>query len=545
MLKNILSKTAWGLYINETGICAVKVTRKATKVSVESFDMISYSECESEHAEPAKPEDSIQFKPFPVEKESQATKTLSTSTNINDLADLARNAISLFLSRNNIESSDRILIAVPDQFVLSRFVNLPNVKSKQLRNIVRFEIGKHIPIDVSEIIWDYQSFSNKSSNEAEVEVGIFAIKKESIYTFLSSFKQIENYLTTIQIGSIALYNFLLFNEDEIEPTMLLEIGQDNTNLMILCHDKVWLRNLPSIGLGEGFIDEVNRSVGYYRSLVKSIEVKFLVISGSLSIEHEKKEEIAQSLGYELKEIVLKNNNILTDEIKDKEKFKNNCLCLITPLGLAMQGISQGEITLNLLPDEFAKKIAFYTKKKVVMLSSLVILVSVFILCVAQFINNKSLQNTVNTELDTFNNATELERQYKKKEKVYNKLKKELDQISSIGEGKAFWNKVIPRIFSTIPEKAILYSLDTNWVTKPEKAVSMRIKGKSFSPRLDFIYNEIKGAFEKIVLVDDDKDIPLFDNIKVVKGSLKHATDGIGFEIEWIIKYKTFLLFSDI
>ena len=545
MFKNISVKAAWGLYINETGICAVKVVRKAKKVSVESFDIISYTECKSEHTETDKNENGIQFKPFPVEKESQTTKTQANSTNINDLADLAKKAISLFLSRNKIESSDRILIAVPDQFVLSRFVNLPNVKSKQLKNIVKFEIGKHIPIDVSEIIWDDQSFSNKSSSEAEVEVGIFAIKKESIYTFLSSFKQIENYLTTIQIGSIALYNFMLFNEDEIQPTMLLEIGQDNTNLMIICRDKVWLRNLPSVGLGESFIEEVKRSVGYYKSLVKSVEVKFLVVSGSLSIEHKKKEEIARSLGYELKEIVIKNNNILTDKIKDQEKFQNNCPCLITPLGLAMQGISQGEITLNLLPDEFTKKIAFYGKKKVVMLSSFVILASVFILCGAQFIKNKSFKNTVSTELDTFNKATELENRYKKKEKVYNKLKKELDQISSIGEGKAFWNKVIPRIFSAMPEKAILYSLDSNWVTKPEKAVSMRIKGKSFSPRLDFIYNEIKGAFEKMVLADNDKDIPVFDNIEVVKGSLKHATDGIGFEMEWIIKYKTFLLFSDI
>ncbi len=545
MFKSISTRAAWGLYINETGIRAVKVAKKAKKVSVESFDMINYSECESEDAETVKTENGIHFKPFPVEQQSQATKTLSNSSNINDLADLAKKAISLFLSRNKIESSDRILIAVPDQFVLSRFVNLPNVKSKQLKNIVKFEIGKHIPIDVSEIIWDYQSFSNTSSSEAEAEVGIFAIKKESIYTFLSRFKQIENHLTTIQIGSIALYNFMLFNEHEIEPTMLLEIGQENTNLMILSRDKVWLRNLPSVGLGESFIDEVKRSVGYYRSLVKAIEIKFLVVSGTLSIEPNKKEEIAQSLGYELKQIDIKNNNILTENVKDLKGFKDNCLSLVTPLGLAMQGISQGKIKLNLLPEEFSKKIAFYAKKKVVMFSSFVILASVLILWGAQLIKNNRLQKTINSELGTFNKATELERRYKKKENVYNKLKKELDQISSIGEGKAFWNKIIPRIFSILPKKAILYSLDTRWVTKPEKAVSMRIKGKSFSPRLDFIYNEIKGAFEKMVLVENDKEVPVFDNIEVVKGSLKHAADGIGFEMEWIIKYKTFLLFSGV
>lgn len=545
MFRSLSTKNVWGLYIEDTCLNAVKASRKGGKLLVEAFDTVKYSELDSGVKQQIKSEPKIQFKPFPVEQKKTPSDLAAQDVTIKNLANLAGKAITLFLTRNQISSSDKILIALPSQFVLSRFVSLPAVKKNQLKNIVRFEVEKHIPIDASEIIWDFHSLNNKPVPGKGIEVGIFAIKKEDVYTFLSSFQLLKDNLTTIQIGSIALYNFLLFNEHEIHTTMLIEIGAENTNLMIIDSKKIWTRNIPTTDMGNNFIDEIKRSTGYYKSLVKEVEVKYLIVTGALHKQEDKKRFISQSLGYELKDIVLTKNNVEISDLVDNESFNNNISRLIIPLGLTMQGLSLGKINLNLIPEEFATRAALSGKKKAALFSSVIFLTGALILLFGQRIQNNRLLILSNNGLDIFNRAVELESRYKNKEKVYNETKRNLDQFSLIGEGRTFWNKVIPKIIGVIPENAVLLSLITDWMTSPDKALSMSLKGKSFDPRLGFIEDKIKNPLERIVLNDNGKEIPVFEGVNIVPDSIRQDKEGINFEIKWTVKYETFLLLSDI
>ncbi|MGR3218735.1 MAG: pilus assembly protein PilM [Candidatus Anammoxibacter sp.] len=536
----------WGLYIEETCINAIKIAKKRKgQLVVEAFDTVKFSELDSDSVQKAETTPKLQFKQFPVDKEKEPPKTSTQSANIKDLVDLVKKSLTLFLSRNQVNSSDKVLIALPGQFVLSRFVNLPVVKKNQLKNIVMFEVEKHIPIDISQIIWDFHAFDDDAVPGKEMEVGIFAIKKDDVYTFLSSFKALKDHLTTIQISSISLYNFLLFNEIEIRPTMILEIGNENTNLMIINSGKIWMRNIPTSDMGTNFIDEIKRSAGYYKSLVKEMEIKHLIITGTLSQQEDKKIFISQNLGYELKEIVLSKDKIGISDLVDSESFNKNISGLVVPMGLAVQGFALAKIGLNLIPDEFTGEIALSGKKKIVMFASMVVLAGVLTLWAGQLIQNKRLLNASNFGLETYNKTAKLERRYKKTEKAYNRIKKELDQIASIGEGRTFWNKIILRILDAIPENVELYNLDTDRITSPEYGLSMSIKGKSFDPKLGFIDEKIKTPLEKMVLKYDGKDVPVFENVDIVSDSIQHGNAGISFEIKWIVKHETFLLLSDI
>ncbi|MGR3177540.1 MAG: type IV pilus biogenesis protein PilM [Candidatus Anammoxibacter sp.] len=542
----ISKKSIWGIYIEETCVNVIKVAKKGKgQLVVEAFDTVKYSELDSDSTQHVETEPKIQFKQFPVDKDNEPPKTSTQSANIKDLVALVKKALTLFLTRNQINSSDKVLIALPGQFVLSRFVNLPLVKKSQLKNIVMFEVEKHIPIDISQIIWDFHALDDNAAPGKEVEVGIFAIKKDDVYTFLSSFQALKDNLTAIQISSISLYNFLLFNEIEIQPTMILEIGHENTNLMIINSGKIWMRNIPTTDMGTNFIDEIKRSVGYYKSLVKEMEIKHLIITGTLSQQEDKKTYISQSLGYKLKEIVLSKNNIEISGLVDSDSFNKNISRLIVPMGLAIQGFALEKIGLNLIPEEFAREIALSGKKKIVMFASMVILAGVLTLWVGQLIQNKRLLNVSNYGLETYNTTANLERRYKKTEKTYNGIKKKLDQIASIGEGRTFWNKAIPKILNAIPENAVLLDLHAEWVGSQKKTLSMSLKGKSFDPRLGYIDKEIKTPLEEVVLKHDGKEVPVFENVDIVSDSIQHDKEGISFEIKWTVKYETFLLLSNI
>ena len=63
---------------------------------------------------------------------------------------LTREALDKFLSRNNLRG-DTIVISVPGQSGLARFVKLPPVEEKKISDIVRFEAKQQIPFPLDEV----------------------------------------------------------------------------------------------------------------------------------------------------------------------------------------------------------------------------------------------------------------------------------------------------------------------------------------------------------------------------------------------------------
>src|ERR1700730_16251732 len=74
---------------------------------------------------------------------------------------LTREALEQFLSRNEIKG-DVVVISVPGQSGLARFVKLPPVKEKKIADIVRFEAKQQIPFPLEEVVWDFQKLSSGS-----------------------------------------------------------------------------------------------------------------------------------------------------------------------------------------------------------------------------------------------------------------------------------------------------------------------------------------------------------------------------------------------
>src|SRR3989304_7227191 len=103
-----------------------------------------------------------------------------------DRSELIRAALEKFLSRNDI-SKDFVVVSVPGQHTLARFTKLPPVAPKRIPDIVRYEADQQIPFDMDEVIWDYQTFAQEGL--PDIEVGIFAMKRELIREHLLDFEQ--------------------------------------------------------------------------------------------------------------------------------------------------------------------------------------------------------------------------------------------------------------------------------------------------------------------------------------------------------------------
>ncbi|MBX3439116.1 MAG: pilus assembly protein PilM, partial [Planctomycetaceae bacterium] len=170
--------------------------------------------------------------------------------------ELIPQALETFLSRNDVQG-DLIAISVPGHAALVRFIQLPPVESSKIGEIIKYEARQQIPFALDEVIWDYQPLGagvQESGYMLDAEVGLFAMKRDQISKHLRPFNNAKLEVELIQIAPLALYNVLAYDELGIRPgddaaardehVIVLDMGCDNTTLVVSNGAKIWVRNVP-------------------------------------------------------------------------------------------------------------------------------------------------------------------------------------------------------------------------------------------------------------------------------------------------------------
>ncbi len=316
-----------------------------------------------------------------------------------DRNELIRSALEKFLSRNDI-SKDEVVVSVPGQQTLARFSKLPPVAPKRIPDIVRYEADQQIPFDMDEVIWDYQTFQQPGS--PDLEVGIFAMKRELLREHLLHFEQAAIEPIAVQAGPLAVYNAAEF--DGIlskETTILLDIGAENTDLIIATPDTFWTRTVPiggnsfSEALVKSFklsfskaenlkrnadtskyarqifqamrpifadlVQELQRSLGFYSSTHRDTKVEKVVCVGNAFKLPGLQKYLQQNLGLPVERPESWKRAVFLGGPDDSE-FKEQLLSFGVAYGLALQGLDLAKATSNLLPAEIAKQ-AVWRKKR--------------------------------------------------------------------------------------------------------------------------------------------------------------------------------------
>src|SRR6516164_3542900 len=106
---------------------------------------------------------------------------------------LIREALDKFLSHNNLRG-ETVVISVPGQSGLARFVKLPPVEEKKIVDIVKFEAKQQIPFNLDEVVWDYQKLGSGTVTDGfalDTEIGLFAMKRDMINRFIGHFQSVK------------------------------------------------------------------------------------------------------------------------------------------------------------------------------------------------------------------------------------------------------------------------------------------------------------------------------------------------------------------
>jgi type IV pilus assembly protein PilM len=310
-----------------------------------------------------------------------------------DLDEQIKAALTQLKSTYKI-TSEPVVFSLPSHSTFNRLIKLPPVEDAKIPEIVKYEAQSQIPFNIDEVIWDYQYVERDYAPGEEKEVILFAIKRDIVEQFLGNIVELKFNTEAVQFAPVALFNFLLKDQDIKGATVALDMGGDNTDLIVIDGTKFWVRNLPITGnditkaLQKAFnipfeeaeklklkagqsqqaqkifnavqpvlrdlVNEINRSMGYYKSISKTSKFDQIILLGNSTKTLNFQKFVSQSL--QLPAIrVQKLNTIAVGGGVDPGDLNENLATIGTALGLAVQGLEPTTNRVNLLPEQHRKK----------------------------------------------------------------------------------------------------------------------------------------------------------------------------------------------
>ena len=318
---------------------------------------------------------------------------------------LTREALELFLSRNKVQG-DMVVISVPGQSGLARFVKLPPVEEKKVADIVKFEAKQQIPFPLEEVVWDFQKIGSGTVTDGfalETEIGLFAMKRDMVNRYLQHFKEVNIDVHIVQMAPLALCNSVSYDllgkdtkpseegSSDKKCVVGLDIGTDNSNLVITDGEKIiWQRPIPLGGnhftraltkdlkltfakaehlkrnavkspdlkkilsalktVLNDFVGEVQRSLGYFTNTHRDAQIQYMVGMGNAFRLPGLQKFLQEKLQLEVRKLT-KLERLVGDDVVAAPQFTENILSFGVAYGLALQGLGLPRLQTNLLPYE--------------------------------------------------------------------------------------------------------------------------------------------------------------------------------------------------
>ncbi|MEM9251944.1 MAG: type IV pilus assembly protein PilM [Planctomycetota bacterium] len=350
------SNDAWGIEVGSSALKAIRLTRSGDRVTVADYEVL----------------------PF---------KPILTTPDLN-VAEAIQVQLDALLAKHDLRRSN-VVLSVPGNMAFGRFAKLPPVEPKQVPKIVEFEARQQIPFPIEQVEWDYQVFQD--DDNPDVEVGIFAITKERVMEYLSNFNAAGIQVESLTLSPLAVFNAFQYeaSEGDEEPpgSVLIDIGTQSTDVVIVEGGRVWLRTLPLGGndftnaLVRSFklsfpkaeklkleartskyarqifqamrpvfadlVQEVQRSIGYYQSLNRDSKLEQIIGFGSTF----RLPGLQKFLKQQLQMDVIRPDGfdrISIDGPRSAE-FADHAVNLATAYGLALQGVGLQSVDCNIMP----------------------------------------------------------------------------------------------------------------------------------------------------------------------------------------------------
>ncbi|MFW6107232.1 MAG: type IV pilus assembly protein PilM [bacterium] len=352
---------AWGIDIGDSAVKAVRLKRAGDTVVVQDYRTV------------------------PCEGRPEEAQTSDKEYRV-------RNALETLQQDLKLKGG-QVVVSMSGRDVFPRFIPLPPVEKKRIPEIVTYEARTQMPFPIEEVIWDYHPLGEAAPGE-EIEVGIFAIKKATVYGFLTNLRLAHLVPDVVNVAPLALYNFLTYDRDIEVGTVVIDIGSGTTDLVIVDRERFWIRNVSISSnditrtlqekyqisfeeaeslkrkaadsrqaeklfgtmrpILEDLIGEIQRSIGYYKAQTRNVRIEQVLLLGNAFKLKGLLDHFRTNLDYEV---------VLLEELQrlrvgsggDSAKFEAELPNYAVSLGLALQGLGLGAVDIDMMPRDMVRE----------------------------------------------------------------------------------------------------------------------------------------------------------------------------------------------
>ncbi len=353
-------KTTVGLKIGSTGVKLVELTHRAGKCQLKSLGLAQL--------------------PFHERGVDYAREETLITHTIRDL-----------MQKYKVNKKC-VVTAVGGGSVIIRRVKVPQMKPEELTQALKWEAEEYIPYPINEVTLAFHILKSSLSEAGNREMSLILVgaRNEIIHSHLKVIMQAGISPVVIDVSPFALFNvFDHFSSEDKEGVALLEIGHQDTDLVILEKDSPFLvRNIKfggkqitqsirdefnisyteaeklkkRYGLTEredevsreseksakvdriirksldSLVNEITRSFEYYTSNRGGLSVKKIVLSGGTSLLKNIDKFLAQQI-----EIPVETINPFKNIIYDSRNFPSEFLFSLAPLFSISVGLALREV----------------------------------------------------------------------------------------------------------------------------------------------------------------------------------------------------------
>jgi type IV pilus assembly protein PilM len=452
-------RVAWGIDIGNRALKAVKLVRDGDSLRVDDFEIVEH-------------------------------ETVLSNAGDNRES-LIQTALAHFLQRHPVKKT-AVAVGVSSQNSFARFIKLPPVESKKIPEIVRFEAIQQIPFPLDEVEWSYQLFQTPDS--PDVEVGIFAMRKELINNHIKFLTDVKMNVQVVQMNPLAVYNALVRDNRISGTTMVLDLGAESTDLIIADATSVWLRSIP-VG-GNNFTDtlvkafklpfakaeelkrnaasskyarqifqamrpvfadlvaEVQRSVGFYASVHRDSRIKKIIALGGTFRMPALQKYLQQNLQLDVEGLDTLGDAAPADG-KVATLFSENLRSAAVAYGLAVQALGDGRITSSLLPTAIRREKMWKEKAPWFALAASLFVAGTAVMVGRNYFDNYQFSSADAQRMDSDNvsrQAADLDQQWQKIQDSGASDRTQIANVRSLAEYRTLWPDLLMAIYNATPKE---------------------------------------------------------------------------------------------
>ena len=281
-----------------------------------------------------------------------------------------------------------VVVSLSGRQIFARTINIPVINKNKVAKMVELEARQQIPGNFDEVRWGYHL--SPGLDGASNDVALFAAREEIVDNLIGICKRSGINLVGISVSSLAVYNFVQFDQDfrDEDSVIVLDVGAENTDLVVYQGDTLWMRSLGVSGnditrtfmkkfrvsfeeaenlkcqVGDSrqaerilkvvesslteLISEVQRSLGFYKSQNSDASFENVVVSGNTFRLPNLAQFMADRLGYAIITLIELEHIEVAGGL-DRDHFLDDLQSLGVAMGLGLQGLGEARANVNLLP----------------------------------------------------------------------------------------------------------------------------------------------------------------------------------------------------